>query len=612
MGNAQVYNEAVIMPAGITLEGRYAVTPASSGFTWARTATRTLLTNTTSSGVSFTLAAGRTTVIDGFSIFPAPNQTRAVGVTINSASPTLRDFVVNPVASGPVPAEAIGIDVTAGFAGPANPRLEGTSLSPSTVNTGAATTSAIALQSLQGVIDSSFVNYAAGSGGTFSRAVFLNAAGGSTLRDGAMNAGLAPACAGVFSQGSADGTLLERLTMNGCPRPLGNPSVSRVGFGVVFDACGGGAVGLAPPVVRDSSATGGVVGGNGSFAIGGAALDGCSVQFERGSFTGVGGSISTTVTAETGVGVLCSYRGVSNMNGANAACSMTGATVTGNFVSTARAYGLVCEGAGAATGSCRNITQNSITAATGSVLTHVAISASSPSVTRNRIGFGGNGTFCPAGASVTGVDLLGSSASLVNNFILGGPCASAVGVQSLVAAGSTASPLVQHNTIVATAGTPAGNTLSVGVRLGTNPGGAATLQSGVFRSNVIVAGPVSGVGATLYGFEELFPSIDPVEVRNNDFFVITPALNAPLYRNEGTVTLNNIGAVNLLMDITTGSNLEGDPQFVNAAIGNYHIGAASPARAAGSTVSPPTIDIDGDARPAPVATNPDIGADEVN
>jgi hypothetical protein len=29
-------------------------------------------------------------------------------------------------------------------------------------------------------------------------------------------------------------------------------------------------------------------------------------------------------------------------------------------------------------------------------------------------------------------------------------------------------------------------------------------------------------------------------------------------------------------------------------------------------VSPPTIDIDGDARPAPVATNPDIGADEVN
>jgi hypothetical protein len=54
----------------------------------------------------------------------------------------------------------------------------------------------------------------------------------------------------------------------------------------------------------------------------------------------------------------------------------------------------------------------------------------------------------------------------------------------------------------------------------------------------------------------------------------------------------------------------GDPCFVDSAAGDYHIGAASVAAGRGSDVGV-TVDFDGDARPAPPFTSPDIGADEI-
>jgi hypothetical protein len=155
----------------------------------------------------------------------------------------------------------------------------------------------------------------------------------------------------------------------------------------------------------------------------------------------------------------------------------------------------------------------------------------------------------------------------------------------------------------------------VGVRLSGPPGSATALQGGVWRNNIIYAGPASSSGpgtVTLFGFQELSTNGDPLELRNNLFFVVTPSLNPPLYRNEGAITLNNPSAINLLADCTSVGNLEGDPVFVNPSIVDFHIQGTSPARAAGSTTMAPTVDIDNDARPNPTGSNPDIGSDEVN
>ena len=64
-------------------------------------------------------------------------------------------------------------------------------------------------------------------------------------------------------------------------------------------------------------------------------------------------------------------------------------------------------------------------------------------------------------------------------------------------------------------------------------------------------------------------------------------------------------------DLAAGPHdVRGDPAFVNAAAGDYHIGAASVMAGRGSDVGV-AEDIDGDARPAPLDSSPDIGADEI-
>ncbi len=56
-------------------------------------------------------------------------------------------------------------------------------------------------------------------------------------------------------------------------------------------------------------------------------------------------------------------------------------------------------------------------------------------------------------------------------------------------------------------------------------------------------------------------------------------------------------------------NINADPLFVTA--GDYHLDNISPCIGAGSVVADmPGVDIDGDARPNPPGSNPDIGADE--
>ncbi|MFO7917016.1 MAG: choice-of-anchor Q domain-containing protein, partial [Anaerolineae bacterium] len=80
----------------------------------------------------------------------------------------------------------------------------------------------------------------------------------------------------------------------------------------------------------------------------------------------------------------------------------------------------------------------------------------------------------------------------------------------------------------------------------------------------------------------------------------TVTLDSALWYNNGT-NIDGAGS------ITTKNDYEGDPDFVNPAGGNYHIGAGSAAldKGVGTWVSE---DIDGDARPQGEA--PDLGADE--
>ena len=616
MGVATNYQEDVTMPAGVTLEGRWAVTSSGPANSWARTAARTTLIATQATGLKFT-AGQRTTILDGFTVSQAAlSGARVAGITISTSGPLLRDFaVVPPLASGTPPVESVGIDVVGGGLTSVAPRFEGVTGGHSSVSAGPGTQGSTALASSNALIDAVFTDFTAGSG-QVSRAVHFIDSPGSVLKDATLTAGTAVSCFGFLSQGPAGTMLLERVNATGCPRSSASTLVTpRFGWGVVFDACmtGGGAI------VRNSTVSGGMVGGTGSTAVGAAALDGCAIRFEGGNYTGAAGVPSSGAGPETGTAIACSFRGVRNAAGVDSRCSVVGATLMGGFAPLARTVGLVCDGtcanAGAACrGSCEGVNTSDITAGNGATMVHLALLNSSPNVARNRIGFGGNGTQCPAGATVAGLELLGSASTVSNNIILGGPCAQAVGVnQTLVsrADNSVPSPLLQQNTIVPTTGTPVGNTVSVGVRLSGPPGSNQTLQGGIWRSNIITAGPVSGASPLIAAFAETGTTGDPAELRTNLFFALTPSLNPPLYFNEGTTMLTSAGTINNLNDTVRNGNLEGDPLFVGAATLNFHITQLSPARAAGTNLATTTVDLDGDARPNPQGSNPDIGADEI-
>jgi hypothetical protein len=60
-----------------------------------------------------------------------------------------------------------------------------------------------------------------------------------------------------------------------------------------------------------------------------------------------------------------------------------------------------------------------------------------------------------------------------------------------------------------------------------------------------------------------------------------------------------------------GGPMDADPQFKDAAGGDYHLLATSPCRDTGENLGAPSFDFDGDPRPTPVGGHVDIGADEL-
>ncbi|MCC6332489.1 MAG: hypothetical protein IT380_00715 [Myxococcales bacterium] len=629
MGTAMTYTEDVTMVEGVSVQGRWAVMPVGPTLGWQQTATRGVLVNTQATGLKFPSGLTRATVFEGLSVRQAGvSGMKVAAITITGSSPLLRDFGVLPAINFITqPVVNIGIEVVGGMSAVANPRFEGRAMpaADSTVTAGPGLTSSSGLVATDSRVEVDSVDFSAGQASSVTHGARLQDSPGSTFTNAGFAGGPSPTCFGFLSQGPASGTLVSQSTATGCPRGSGGTGQpSTTGYGLVFDGCLGVSPGGAPPTLRQTVAVGGVVGGLGSSATGGAALNGCAVNFAMtSSFTGASGAPPTGMGAETTIGLVCSYRGLSNPNGVDSACNVTDSAMFGGYVSTARSIGLACEGScaggnAACRGSCNEVGLNTLTASTGSNLTHLLLSNSSPSVFRNRIGFGGNGTFCPAGATATGINVMGSAAAITNNFVFGGPCFVAVGIDHTLLRrtgdSSVPSATFHSNTVVASTVTGAAvlNGTSIGVQVNPTPGGLGGLQAGVWRNNIIHAGPVFGPSATVFAFRESSAGADPTELSNNLFHVDGAALNPPLYRNEGSATLTTPGAINGLMDCTAASNLAGNPSFLNLGGGNLHIGGTSPARGAGTANGAPAQDIDGQGRPNPNPSSPDIGADEVN
>lgn len=630
-GVAHTYSEDVTLVQGRSLQGRWTVVTGAGGLVWTRNGARSNLQNTQDTGLKAPIGLTNATIVEGLQVRQAGvASTRVVGISVNSSSPILRDLTVTgPTLSATAPTVSIGIDVQGGFAGSASPRIEATNTTRNTITPQGALTTSTGLRISTANAQVTFTDFTGGAAGTTSHGASLDDAPATTFQDSSFSGGVALSCFGFLSQGNASGVLLERITATGCPRTASPTFTPRTGYGVAFDACGGPSPGGSSPVVRNATVSGGAVGGSNSLAVGGAALDGCNVRFESSgsttsTYTGASGNpIGSVLTAETAAAITCSFHGLRTANGLDSRCGVSGSALFGGSVGTARSYGLVCDGSCATQGasclgSCSEIVGNTITAQTGSPMAHVFVAHSSPQVRQNRIGFGGNGTYCGPGTTARGVELVGSSGTFVNNLILGGPCATAVGVeQALVrrtSDNSVPSTTFHSNTI---GGSPPfastnGTTVSIGVLLFGPVGSILTLQGGVWRNNIIFAGPVTGPSSRQVAFEERTAGGDPTALTNNLYQVFGASTTPALYLDEGATTLSTTTAINTMMDTSASGSVTGDPLFSNAAIGNYALSAGSPASRTGTTTGAPAIDLNNTTRPSPIGTNPDIGCLEAS
>ncbi|MBM4778840.1 MAG: hypothetical protein GQE15_14140 [Archangiaceae bacterium] len=624
--NVGTYSEDLTMAEGRSLEGRWSVTGSAGNLTWARTGPRTQLRNTAATGLKFPAGITAATAFDGFAVEkngPGLGAGRVAGITITSSAPVLRDFSVDvPQIAIGTANDAIGVDVSGSSIAMAGPTLQGGAGVPSVVNAGQGQATSIGLAVTFGRVAVTNVDFNAGNANTSSAGVSLSSAAGSTFTRGTYAAGAAASCFGLASTGDASGVRVESVTATGCPRTPNVLNPSRVGVGVLFDACPPLSPGGTTPIVRNVTASGGVVGGNNSSAIGAAALDGCAVRFEGApaggaTFTGATGAPSLGQGPENAFGLVCSFAGLRNMSGFDARCSVSGVTAMGGAVGSTNSVGLACDGTcgnqpASCRGSCEEVVNNTFMAGPATAMNHVFIRNSSPALRQNLLGVGANGVACGNNAAVAGLSIEGSASSVTNNLIVAGPCLTSVGVVHtlrLRSDNSTPSPTFHSNTIISTPTNGGGNSTltSLGVQLTAPMGSAAQLQGGVWRNNIIFAGPSQGGGAVSIAFRESTPGTDPVTLANNLFFTQG---TTSLYLDEGSSTLTTQTAINMLTGAN--GNLVGNPQFVNAGNGNFSLQNSSPARGAGGNAGAPTVDVTGGPRPLPAGSNPDMGCYEVN
>ena len=172
----------------------------------------------------------------------------------------------------------------------------------------------------------------------------------------------------------------------------------------------------------------------------------------------------------------------------------------------------------------------------------------------------------------------------------------------------------------------------------TDFGGAMTFtyESGILVSNcTIVDNTATNRGGGICLHDSDGSIVNTIFVNNNKHAIYENDTNSDptvrnclfynnpdgVYFNEGLVTIADAtgpDGINALLAEADG-NIEGNPVFVNAAAGDYHIGLFSPCVDAGTATGAPSTDIDGESRPVDVpdkgadgtGTEYDIGADEI-
>lgn len=623
-----VYSEDLTLVQGVTLQGRWSVSGAG---VWAHTAARTLIVNTSAFGVKALAGLTATAGIDGLAIQQGGTGNRVAGLTVTNSAPKLNDFEVRP-SSGALPNESVGVDIIGSSGLLARPTITGTGSDPVLLQPSAAKNSSVAISVVGGQVTLSQVVARGGDAGGTTGGLWATDLPNSSITNLTVTPGVAPTCLGVWLRGNVSGVVLDTVGAQGCAVPgILSTVTPKNSVGLLFENCAQG--GAVSPLVKNAALTGGVALGAGSLAMGAAAMNGCPVRFENSSISGASGG-SGGSGEENSVGLACSYKTLSGTPGIDSLCSVNASWVfgvtTASPVTPVNSIGLLCEGScgtsnAACRGSCAEVTSSVFSAMVGSkTMAHVVVKDSSPSLRRNRLGTGTVGTTnalladCPLTAGIVGLSLTDSSSSVVDNFIVGGPCSSAIGVsyQLIRREGdnSVASATFHSNSIVSTVSNASIlPSLSLGVDLTLGNGGGGALQGGVWRNNVIIAGPVGlSLGNVQYAFRESSKDADPAELRNNLLLASGVVSNPPLYRNENSSTLKTVTELNAMSDVNPCSgNFSGDPNFVNLAMGDLHLQSSSICRGAGITTGEPPQDLDGDTRPTPANTNPDVGADEV-
>jgi hypothetical protein len=640
-GQQTSYAEDLTIPAGVTVQGRWVVNNGA----WARTGARTLLINTAVTGVKFAVGATRTAGLDGIRV----QSSGAVGgamnvasITVFDASPTLRDFEVDPPGGNlPQPNIAAGVVIAGSMGGLVRPSplLTGsTSGTRSNVQAGPATANSIGISVTNAAAEIESTDTTGGtslSAGGSSIGILLNNAVGTAVRSSSANAGQAIQCGGIVSRGDASGVLIQGVDANGCRQGPGsgasNPNQT---VGIAFSSCTSGP-GLTNPRVTGSSARGGVAQGTNSFAVGVLASDGCALQIDAN--TSIVGSNAVNIVPNLAAGVVCTHETGPNVAGTNAACRITNNARTsggmGGITSgrgLANSFGIACvgncgTGNAQCTGSCAEVSGNLVEGGDGPNSAHLWVTQSSPRIARNLLGSDGASCGFSAGggaAQLVGLHLEGSASRVENNLVIGGQCARTIGLEQVnvrrTGDNSFPAPDVHSNTIVPVVGglTSLGQAIyGVLLRTPASSPGPVPLPLGnalgVYRNNIITA---FGNAQARAAFREDDPQSDPAVLEHNNFWTgaTAPLGSTPLYVNEGaTPALTGAGQINTLGTamplVVTVNNLSQDPGFVSG----FRLGPTSGMRGAGTTTGAPTDDIDNQRRPNPLNTPPDLGCDEV-
>ncbi|MGZ4280494.1 MAG: choice-of-anchor Q domain-containing protein [Gaiellaceae bacterium] len=162
------------------------------------------------------------------------------------------------------------------------------------------------------------------------------------------------------------------------------------------------------------------------------------------------------------------------------------------------------------------------------------------------------------------------------------------------------------NNVLNPTATPAGGIALIGGNTTTSP---PSRVSGVTIENDTIVNN--------QGNDGLFGSIPNEPGAHGNQITDVTVRNSILYEPVG-IPISVTPGFSLAPDVLTNSlisgpgwagqngNINGDPRFVNAANGDFHLSATSPAVNAGTTVGAPSYDLDG----APRGAQPDIGAFE--